>query len=84
MIAPSEEPRGPEPVRLIVIYSNPKDFPGKFVVRDHYAFKGFVKVDKFPRCVVDTLAEARSSIPEGLVCLNRNDEDDSVIVETWI
>lgn len=63
------------------IYDNPRDFPGRFVVRVWY---GTVPE---PECTThDTLEAARLSVmDEGASgFFDRSPEDDPCIVETWI
>lgn len=69
---------------IYVIYENPSDYPGKFVVRRQLAMRGRIWVDLVPLAVVGTVEEARGHIPEGCVCLSRDPSDDPVIVETWL
>ena len=69
--------------QMFVIYENPSDYPGKFVVRRWEVDSGDLYVAT--ECVVvETLKQAREAIPPGLYRLNRNCFDDPVIVETWI
>jgi hypothetical protein len=37
-----------------------------------------------PHALKATLEEARDTLPEGLVRINRQEQDDPVIVEVWI
>jgi hypothetical protein len=68
-----------------VIYSNPRDFPGKYVARRHDIFRGESEPKASPEhFVADSLDEIRQRIPLGLACLTRSDEDDEKIVETWL
>lgn len=71
---------------MFTIYENPADFPGKFLVRQWSIWPGedFPRPNVQPKAVAETLDEARASIPKGMVCLNRFDEDDPCIVESWI
>jgi len=69
---------------LLVIYENPKDYPGKVVGRWHHIYPGGSRIDGDPAFVVDTLAAARQEVPLGLHCLGRQPEDDLVIVEAWV
>ena len=68
---------------LYVIYWNPKDYPGKHVVRPW-------RIDAPEARPVglaveaDTLDAARELLPDGLVNLGRMEKDDPCIVETWI
>lgn len=64
---------------LFCVYANPRDFPGKHVVRRW--------VDEKPSrwCYVDdSLERARRVIPRGCTRLARTVGDDPCIVETWI
>lgn len=68
------------------IYENPKDYPGKFVVRRFAVVHG--KAEPQPEAkawaVTDSLEMARKSLPRGLVHTSRHPQDDPVIVETWV
>jgi hypothetical protein len=66
-----------------VVTQNPSDYPGKFVVR-HWLFceDGRALVRRAPECVVDTLVQARQSIPPGYF-LSAFEEEEKVIVEVW-
>lgn len=75
---------------LWTVYSNPRDCPGKVVVRrwsmpvsdPGYPLK--MRPDAERWAVKDTLDDARLTIPPGLVRLPRQPEDDSCIVENWL
>lgn len=70
-------------MRYYVIYNNPSDYPGKYVVRMWRVEIEFsLKSEEFG--VFDTLEQARAYIPYGLLCITRSDQDDAIIVETWI
>lgn len=76
-------------VSVWVVYRNPKDFPGKFVLREQRAGWDFEKNEEIilpsPLCVVeDTYEKLSKHIPFGLFRLNRMDADDYCILETWI
>lgn len=70
-----------------VIYEQPKDFPDKFVVRRWLIVGGEEKsaliADK-AALLANTLDEARRLIPPGRYRIPRAQEDDPIIVETWI
>lgn len=70
---------------LYVIYRNPRDYPGKFVVREHAVTHdtGIVIVDP-PLAVVGSLAAARNAVPAGLYNMGRMADDEPQIVEVWI
>lgn len=60
------------------IYQNPRDYPGKVVIR------AWVGTDSAGiKAVVDSLAEAREIIPEGLTCIPNNTGHQNTIVESW-
>jgi len=66
-----------------VVYQNPSDYPGKFVVRPFYVNDTGIRAST--DCTVhDDLESARRTIPAGRVRLRRHNADDSVIVETWV
>lgn len=69
---------------IVVITFNPSDYLDKYVVRDQYAGSNRIAIANQPRAVVDTLEQARSAVPRGLVCFNRDAVDDPVIVESWL
>lgn len=70
---------------LFVVYENTLDFPGKYVVR-------LWKIDRTLKvtlpteyCIVkNTLEEARRGLPDDVLRIERDFEDDPVIVEMWI
>lgn len=66
-----------------VIYDNPTDYPGRYVVRAQRASAAGVVVDPWPAAVVGSLDEARAAVPHGLYCLPASPDDDRTIVETW-
>ena len=73
-----------ESLRLWVIYRNPKDLPQfPFVVRIHEV-KGGAHGPTGVAWGAQTLDDARSVIPPGLFCMNRDPADDPVIVESWL
>ena len=62
-----------------VVYSSPKDYPGRFVVRlfDGTSPTRLVSVNA-------TIEAARKTIPPMFMCTPRSENDDPIIVETWI
>jgi hypothetical protein len=64
---------------VFIIYSNPLDFPGKFVVR---LFDADQPTDQ--HFVVDTLEQAQNAIPFGMTRFRRMAQDERQIVETWL
>lgn len=70
---------------LFVVYENPEDFPGKYVVRLWQINRSIKKTLPTPYCVVkDTVEEARKAIPHNLYRFGRDSCDDPVVIETWI
>lgn len=67
------------------VYHDPKDFPGKYVVRKwRVGNGGLLEAAVAPDAVCASLEEARASVPQGKVKLGRNAPDDPCIVETWV
>lgn len=69
-------------MRHYVIYNSPDDYPGLFVVRRWDVGDG--QILAMEHTTHETLDEARASIPQGLVCFDRSEEDELCIVETWL
>lgn len=69
-------------IEMYAIYENPKDAPGKFVVRRWEVSAG--KVTPKERVIWNTLAEARASVSNGRTCIPRKEADDPCVVETWL
>lgn len=65
---------------MFTVYENPRDYPGKFVVRRWLDFIPDTK----PMIVCDSLDLARAVIPQSAVCLGRYAEDDPAIREVWL
>lgn len=61
------------------IYRHPKDFPDKYVLR-----KFFYALPTGDKYLADTLEDIRKHVPNGLVRIPRDKDDDQPIVETWI
>ncbi len=66
-------------MEIFVVYNNPSDFPGMYVLRRWVGDKA----DPEP-IMVGTLEEVRRSVPDGKVMLSRCPDDDPCILETWI
>lgn len=64
-----------------VIYEYPADYPEHFVVRRWEITPGSALPGD--GSLHDTLEEARTMVPPGLVCLPRAPDDDAAIVEVW-
>lgn len=73
-----------ESLKMFVIYQNPRDYPGKYVVRAWDIGSATISPEMEPRHVSDSIEGARDSLPPGLMKLDRAPFDDEVIVETWI
>ena len=70
---------------MFTIYLSPMDYPGQFVVREFAIRAGQQPAPAAePLCVVDTLEEARASIPRGMYPLGRDPGDHESVVETWV
>lgn len=70
---------------MYVVYRNPSDYPGKYVVREWSLSPGGVLCANMnPHAVADTIEDARESIPDDAARLLRHAEDDPVIEETWV
>jgi hypothetical protein len=67
-----------------VVYWNPRDYPGRYVVRRQWVSRGDVYKEDYPKIVTKFLSEARDVIPDGLVNIGRMPEDDDVILEVWL
>jgi len=68
-----------EAIELLVIYRDPHDYPGKFVVR-----RWWNQIpEREPTLVCDSIEQARTVIPIHAVYLGRYDEDDPAIYEVW-
>lgn len=68
---------------MYCIYEHPRDYPNKYVVREILISKGETKYIDPPTAIVDTLNDARTVIPNGLIPVPRHPTDDPVIIETW-
>lgn len=65
------------------IYDHPADYPDQFVVRA-WLVAGGVVIAYHPVGFADSLDDARALIPLGRERIDRSDEDDPVIVESWL
>lgn len=73
-------------IPLYVIYENPKDYPGKFVVRRWACSAGGAVPDQAPVAVVGTIEAARGALHDQMAFnrLRRSSDDDPVIREIWV
>jgi phosphohistidine phosphatase SixA len=71
-------------VRIFVVYFNPSDFLGLYVVREGVVQDdGSTLFSPLARSG-QTLDEVRQHIPHDMTRLERHPNDDPVIVETWL
>jgi hypothetical protein len=66
-----------------VVYKSPWDYPGKFICRPWRPW-GSGAGPMNVHLAADDLQELRGQLPHGVDRMPRNDDDDPVIVETWI
>lgn len=79
---PEEMQKG---VHLFVIYENPRDHPGMFVVREQVGLMSGLVLASTEASAHNTLEGAREPLRRrGLTCIPRVPADDPVIVESWI
>lgn len=80
-------PDGNQILTVWTIYDHPRDFPDSFVVRKWQVFGDRMHPVPMPdgqASLHESLEAARESLPRGLTCIPRSDEDDLTIHETWI
>ncbi len=78
------EPVGDHPVTVWAIYREPRDFPGRWVLRGHEVVPGRgLRAHSF--CfLADTLDEARAKVPAGAKRFRRAPGDHPAIQECWM
>jgi len=65
------------------ITTGTKDYGPKFVARPHHIVSGGIILGA--ECLVaDNLDQVRALLPPGLDCIGRQDDDEPVIVESWL
>jgi hypothetical protein len=69
---------------MFVVYSNPLDYPNKFVVRRWAIGPGYVNADGDWFYLGETLEEVRSHVPKWCIRIDRQQNDEPQIVEVWI
>jgi len=77
----------PAPLRLFTLYWNPRDYPGRFVVRGFTIAGAAAAPDEVPIYVGVFLEAARRAILAelpGAVRLERSPEDEAQILEVWL
>lgn len=82
----ADEHAGREPfMTMWIVFFNPGDYPGKYVVRANDIFQGNPEPEPRAECAVfDTLGEARAAMPEWGYCIPRAPDDPPQVVETWL
>jgi hypothetical protein len=66
-----------------VVYHNPRDHPGKWVLRGQDIGSG--TVTPRPACyIADSYEKLLTSLPPGVLRMPRYDDDDPVIYESWM
>lgn len=80
----------PDALIIFTVYFNPKDYPGKYVVR-RFVISGPVPIPcPEPIAITDTLDSARAAVPryeigQGvLIPWDRSPDDDPTIIESWM
>jgi len=73
-------------VMIVTIYKHPEDFPKNYVARAHILVHGVKAPYASPAIYIarDTLDAVRAAIPEDMVKMCRNLNDDPVIVESYM
>jgi hypothetical protein len=72
-------------IQFVVVYESPKDYPGQYVGRVHFAGKGLCWASADTFIVRDRIEDIRRLVaPMGMCRINRDAKDDAVIVEFWI
>lgn len=65
------------------LYERPRDYPEGYIARRFEVRPGSSVATDDIR-TAPTLDALRKALPKGLYCIQRNPEDDPVIVETWL
>lgn len=74
-------------MKHFVVYQNPSDFPGQYVLRVWHIMPGVSPLplpEVVPRAVSKNLNEIYQHIPEGFTNIGRMPDDESAILEVWI
>jgi hypothetical protein len=72
------------PVTVWAIYREPRDFPGRWVLRGHEVFPGRELRTHSVCFLADSLSEARAKVPAGARRFRRAPEDHPAIHECWM
>jgi hypothetical protein len=62
-----------------VVYEEPPAFPNQYVAR---RYRSYVETGEF--VVGDTLNDVRAKLPPGLMRIERSNQDDPMVRESWI
>lgn len=65
------------------IYDHPKDYPDHYIARKWLVTKEGSKPTEVILADVN-LESLRKCLPAGLYCLPRQENDDPVLIETWL
>jgi hypothetical protein len=73
-------------ISMWAIYDHPKDFPDSYVAREWRLDQGINPVASGNHMTSKVLDELRERIMKAgcSLCFNRNENDDPVILETWM
>jgi hypothetical protein len=71
-------------ISIWTVYRYPKDYPDKFVARMHIANKQGSQPTENIIISQDLEIVQRILLDMGLTRLERNEEDDPVIIESWL
>lgn len=74
----------PPPIKFLVVYENPTDYPGKFVVRRWRVFLGGAYTDAEPLLVCETLEETSKLLRPGAINVAVDGFEDRAIREVWL
>ena len=70
-------------LHIWTVYKRPTDYPHGFVARLHLVGSGMHGPTNLAHYGA-TLDAVRAKLPNGLVCMQRNEADEAQIVETWL
>lgn len=73
-----------EPLSVYVIYYNPSDYIGMYVLRRQQIVAGEIHIDKKPMCVSKHMGDIRAALPVGLIEISTANEPDRCIEEIWL
>lgn len=73
-----------EVVVFYVVYENPRDYPGMYVVRKQAVGPGTHLIEREPHVVSSDLDGARAAIPRDLIRMSRLPGDEAQILESWL